>query len=1776
MRQNNAFKLCRSKMKFMLCILLMLLSSISILHADVAPSNVAVSTSFPGSSNRINGSGYVDLAVTWQGDSPAFTAKYSKDGKILFTDTAIQDNSTSARIQASVIGDTGGSAVTISVQIVDSAGRSSESSSQGIIVDTRMPNISATITNGPNFSKTSSVRIQITSDKEINAPTVTCEGTSATMEGSLSVGTAFVYNLQLNDTFTNGSHVINISAKDTTEPAGNANVGNSSVSFTVGTSASGNTTIDGVTPASPTNSPNISITGSAPNGTNKVEILDNGNHLTDISGANTNWSTSITPEEGVHNYVAVSYDSLNQEISRSAAYNVVIDRTAPTTPTVSSEGIETQTNKTSQIFNVAVEGYSTEVSTPVWLQGYNNGTAVGSKMNVTTSGSPINVTIPLTDGANAITFRTIDGAGNQSEPSAAITINKSSEASAVVSSVMIDSYSVPAPAGAMLGSGNHTLTINFNSPVSASVPTIEVICGGGSKISVTDGNWSSNQIYVATVNVPANGGVGYDGAATVKIADVKDTYNNILPAYEQASAFNIDSSAPKSTINGTEFYVSSTNKTIALNGTVDDGEAGSGVDFLTLVVKNTADGSETATNIPLQTGAQSPWSYSFDASSLTSGVFTLVTRATDRAVPTANVENISGKTGVRIVVDTEIPVVSRISLNNTGVDVSTYGDPCTIASDVSRIVAVATDAGGSGLDLTSSNYIVKLTGPNGEITGERTNNGQDTVYFDFQTLTDAGNYTITFTPVDKAGNAGETQQRSFILNKSAPDAAEFAPSSYVTANKTDENLANSQVKVTLSSSGGSVTPSYANSTISVKYNGLEVGTKQASEEALIAIIQDGNLKTDQSHDGNYYITVVPHSSTGITGTAITSNFTYDTQAPVVVESEPSLKGNESWFGKDTKEFRVVVSDAPKDIIENYSWQYVATHTPAVPGDSTWYNGNGSGVNMSVSSFSWTMDSESSVDFNYSGNQMTVKAPNVPDDTAAGATQVTVSLTLADSVTQGTDVPNKNTLTKTLMFDYVAPEITLTTESGKKFCKNLLKIAGKVEDIGSNENLLVESLEYSEDGNVWNSLSSESLPSKSTDFKASIDIANKSDGTYKVMFRAVDRAGNRSDTKEFSYIVDRTGPAAPELTIPLSDYTVNKRTQSFKWVTVNGADAYLLQISDDSSFNNILNCVASTDYPDLKGVVSVTTDGSYSLPKDGTYYWRVASIEKCMDGYNISSYSNTRKVIVDSVKPYVVSVSPTPSSSNIVSTGMVTFNIRFSETIDATIEPSVMLTSAGGQVMKIEKTSCSGDTWIGTTVIPKNNSALYDGNAVISIEGAVDVAGNKMEADTSHYVVVNTGPSFTTKLFSNPANEYEITIVTKASEALQSAPSVSVKQSSVKTPVTMNFLKDRFYSGSYKIDKENPGSAYIYISGTDLYGMVGNSTVEFVIAEANASARMNVSTASGRAVLKAAESSTYNTKAIYMIDRECLESPFSNDEGTTPAAVRASAGIRASANKNKNSELVGVVGLEEVGPVSAKLKKCMLYTANLSGEKINLADTSKAAIYRQDANGNWIYQGGEMKDNKISAQLTGLGRLALMVDNTSPRLSSMTPSNQSKLDTSTPEIKGQFEDNGSGLNASTFKLFIDGLQVKNVELENDGSFSYKVKTALKEGKHEIECEVADKSGNMIRKSFAVDAPQVLAVGTFIPYPNPARGNRISFAYNFGTRPDDVTLKIYDVAGHLVAKFDSSDFSGKESGSIRWDLMNEKGKRVANGTYIYRAEVTVNGGKNKIRGKFSVLR
>ena len=1749
----------------------------SMLLADMPVQNVAVNTTFPGNGNKINAGGTINLGVSWQGDSTPFTAKFKKGSNTLLSESAIQNTSTSNAISAASWGDTNGAAESVTVEIVDNGGRSATGVSQSFIIDLTPPTLTATVTNGTNFSQSSSVRIQITSNEEINAPTVSCNGVGAAMEGSLTTGTSFVYNLQLSESFSNGQHTVNIEATDTSTPANSANRGTTTTTFMVGTSSSGDTKIESCNPPSPTNATSIALSGSAPNGVNTLKLLDGGQEVTNTSSPGTSWTLTIQPEEGEHNYVAVSYDNLNQEISRSPTYTVKIDRTAPSVPSVNQqENIPAQTNEPSYSFSVNVDGYESEISAPVYLQAYNNGTVASPKMNVTSAGSPLNVNVTLAEGTNNITFKTIDSAGNESESSQPITINKSGAATVTVVSLMVDDYSVPAPANSMLGSGNHTLTIVLSQECNSdSAPTVEIVCAGGSKITVTPSWAEDKKTITGTFTIPNNGGAAVDGAATISIKDIKDTYGNTVSPYERTEAFTIDSTPPTSTFSSNDtVYVSSNNTTVSLGGTVVDNDGGSGIDFLELFENE--NGTLTSRGrIPLQTNSPSPWTYSYDASQLEAGEHAMVTQATDRALPyPGNSENITGKTGITLYVDKSLPEVTRISFNNTGVDINTYPQPVIIASDITRIVAVASDTG-AGPNLTSSNFIFTITGPNGDITGEKTNNSVDTIYFDFPVLTASGDYTITVTPVDKAGNTGETQTRTFTLNKSAPDAAEFFPPSQSIANKSEENLASSSVKVVLSSSAANPTgtaPSYAGSTISVKYNGVEVGEKNNEvTDALVATLHGGNLLTDGSHDGNYYISVTPRSTTGIAGTAITSNFIYDTQSPVIVSSTPDIAAADTWFGNNISKLTINVSDAPKDILEHGG-------PGQIPGDTSWYNGSGSGVNFDICSFTWSVNDNTSTDFTHEHMTMSVDAPSIPSDTTAGVESVNINIVLADKVTQGTTIPNTRTYYKNIYFDYLEPKINLVTEKGKKYCKNVLTVVGTAEDQGSDDKICVSKVEYSEDegeNKTWKELVVNDLPKKLATFTLELDISKKNDGNHKVFFRATDLGGNISSEKEFTYIVDRTPPNAPDLTIPLSDYTVNKRSQNFKWTSVTDATSYLFQVSDDSSFNNVLNHQASTEYPGLKGFVNNKTDAAFSLPKDGTYYWRVAALEKCEDGFNISEYSESRKVIIDTVKPYILSVTPTPSSSNKVSTGMVTFTIRFNEPIDSTIDLSAILTSAGGQIMKIEKINCTGDTWVGTTVIPKNNSAVYDGNAVITVEGAADLAGNSMIADNSHVIVVNTGPAFATKIFSNPANDYEITIIIKSSESLQAAPSVIVRQNSVKTPVTMNFLKDKFYSGSYKIDKESPGSAYINISGTDLYGMVGSSIVEFIVADLNASSRLNITSASGRASLKAAESSTFTPTSIYVIGREMLESPFTNQEQTINSTIRASAGVRASATQKKDSELVGVLGLDEVGPSTTKLKKCMLYTADVNGEVIDNNIADKIHIYRQDSKGNWVFQGGELKDYKISAQITGLGRLALMSDQTAPKMSSITPSNLTKLDTNYPEIKGQFIDNGSGLLSDSFKLYIDGLQVKNVEMNADGTFSYKTKKALKEGKHEIKCEVSDKAGNNMVRAVTVEAPAELRVGEFSPYPNPARGNRISFAYNFGAVPESASLKIYDAAGHLVTKFGPEDFY-RASGLIRWDLTNKKGKKVANGTYIYRLEIVANGQKISKRGKFAILR
>ncbi|PKL42387.1 MAG: hypothetical protein CVV41_14715 [Candidatus Riflebacteria bacterium HGW-Riflebacteria-1] len=1798
MRQTNAGVLQCNALIFrvMLCMVLILFGSAVQLYADITAATLQV-TAPAVSPAKINGSALVTLRANWTGDTPPFSASF-KAGEATLGNETTTGNTATFQVSGAALGH--GDGKTFKVVILESsvpnATPRDANGDNAVNVDLVAPVLTVSIANGPNFSNAAPnnvVRVRIESNEDIRTPTLSpVNGVSAQQEGGDTFGKVFYFNFTLTSAFTNGDYSVSVTAKDTSEPVTSANTGTGNTTFKVGTGATGNTTINSSTPTSPTSATSITLSGSAPADAKSIEVLDGTTSVANTSITSANWSVGLSPSDGPHSYVAISRDSLNQEISRSSAFTVIIDRTKPGQPTLTYNGPGT-TNQGTVTVEVAIADIDGEVSKPVRVQAFVNGVAAGTPQSASTS--PVTMSVPLGDGSNRITFQVTDAAGNASDMSDAVNVYKDVTA-AQVSGMFISrpgavaSMPLPLDPGYFLGAGTYKLQVSFGKDMNRTVnPVMTVQGGGGSALTVSGGTWVASNTFVGDLTIPKNGGASYDGAASVNVSGAVDASGNSMADYPVGGAFSIDSSNPVASFDSMDtLYASASSTKVLLKGQVVD-SGGSGVGYVDLVWQNFSGGAVGSESVPIMAASPSPWEKNLDVTTAGGGGFSagrykLWVVAADQAKPRPNYEDYTTKPYRILIYDNQTPVVNKISIGNMASDINDMlPQPVVIASSVTRLTARFTESGDSGINFANTYAQFKLvhSSTNTNILGNYSNNGSDTIYFDFPELTINGTYTVSVTPVDNGGNSGDTASRSFALDKEAPRDVTFYPADQRIANRTHVALSQDQVWATINHPR----PDFTRSTIEVRYNGNVVGNQLAgaSDSAVVWDLYGaaGSLAGNQSHDGRYDVTVVPADTLGNVGNAVRAFFNYDSVPPVITQTSPAITVNSTalvWFGLNQSNLSITVSDSPKDAIQygpNMPTQAngYSFYGLQIPGDPNWYNGNGSGVNMSTSSFTWVMDDQSSGAPSVSGMMLSLNRPVPPENTDVGAANVRVTAILNDQVNDGTVIPNRMTASYTYRFDYLPPQVNTITKpasSNNKYCKNVVTIEGTVSDRGTAEDVRVTAIEYSENAGAWSTLTATGLPAKTASFSAKLDITSKTDATYTVNIRATDLGGNTSTETPVTYVVDRTPPPPPALIVPLPSAITNRRGQLFKWAGQTDADRYLLQISDDGSFNNVLNSMTNDGYAGLIGQVVVMTEGAFSVPKDGRFYWRVASIETCADGYNISAFSETRSFTVDTVKPLIVQVLPAPSQGNKITTGMVTFTIRFSELVDTTISPLVKLTTAGGQMMVIEKVSYKEDTWTGTTVISKNSSALYDGTAIIAIEGAADLAGNIMAVDSTNSVIINTGPAFTTRIFSNPANEYEIMIVTKASEALQGPPTCSVQQNSARTPVMMNFLKERYYAGSYKIDLSSPGKAYIDMAGTDLHGMVGNGSVEFNVADLSASQRLDFSSVSGKASLKGAEGSAFSDAVIYMIDRESLESPFA------ASSIRASvASVMPTVVAQNGSELVPVMALEEIGPSSLRLKKRLLYSAKLGNEKLTVP-AEKVHLYRLASNGKWVFQGGEVKDGEVSAQISGLGRLALMADMTAPSLREHSPASMQRLEDSFPEIKGVLDDSGSGLQRDTFKLYINDMLVPGVDLDADGKFRYKVKQALPKGKHEIRFEVDDQAGNNLRQSFWVTAPGAFALDEFMPYPNPATGNAMYFNYNFNQTADTVKLRIYDTAGQKVAGFETSDFVSTNDGRFRWDMRNDSGKAVANGVYFYQLTVSKGGQTLKRRGKFAVMR
>lgn len=159
--------------------------------------------------------------------------------------------------------------------------------------------------------------------------------------------------------------------------------------------------------------------------------------------------------------------------------------------------------------------------------------------------------------------------------------------------------------------------------------------------------------------------------------------------------------------------------------------------------------------------------------------------------------------------------------------------------------------------------------------------------------------------------------------------------------------------------------------------------------------------------------------------------------------------------------------------------------------------------------------------------------------------------------------------------------------------------------------------------------------------------------------------------------------------------------------------------------------------------------------------------------------------------------------------------------------------------------------------------------------------------------------------------------------------------------------------------------------------------------------------------------------------------------------------------------------------------------------------------------------------------------------------------------------------GSGVDANTAEVILDGKRYAAMVDKEGGTVKFIPETAMANGDHEIALRLGDKAGNtMVSESVRFDVIGSLTIHQIVQFPNPARNNvRIRFTTNDNTLgADDVRIRIYDTAGHLVANERNIDMTGAAKARLgmfdyecRWDLTNRKGKKVANGVYFAKIEV-----------------
>jgi hypothetical protein len=128
--------------------------------------------------------------------------------------------------------------------------------------------------------------------------------------------------------------------------------------------------------------------------------------------------------------------------------------------------------------------------------------------------------------------------------------------------------------------------------------------------------------------------------------------------------------------------------------------------------------------------------------------------------------------------------------------------------------------------------------------------------------------------------------------------------------------------------------------------------------------------------------------------------------------------------------------------------------------------------------------------------------------------------------------------------------------------------------------------------------------------------------------------------------------------------------------------------------------------------------------------------------------------------------------------------------------------------------------------------------------------------------------------------------------------------------------------------------------------------------------------------------------------------------------------------------------------------------------------------------------------------------------------------------------------------------------------------------LDDGDHMLQLYVRDAGDNLTWENYLFRVVSDLQLREVLNYPNPFHRNT-NFTY-FLTQPaDNVTIKVYTVAGRLILEMDGCPGSAGFN-QLAWDGRDGDGDRLANGVYFYKIIARAAGKQTEALEKLVVMR